>query len=236
MMAVRARTRDAAIRNDGGKCARAESAKNTSSRFRKTRWASTTGYAARIVDWDTLIQRDPKLTAQFLSAKQIATMRLQGIEPSPEQIAQIAQQQKFGRAVALAQNQNSHQNAVDQIKNGGIALVEFARTHTVEQIMAEARNVFSIETQKAGTPAHGLERLIHTMKQPGYQGNPKFNNVDQVTEKLATACYRCMKPEDQKSEGSEKSYVKDVIADVYEKNGVPVPGVGGFLNRFMDKL
>ena len=45
-----------------------------------------------------------------------------------------------------------------------------------------------------------------------------------------------MKPEDQKSEGSEKSYVKGVIADVYEKNGLPVPGVGGFLGRFMDKL
>jgi hypothetical protein len=27
-----------------------------------------------------------------------------------------------------------------------------------------------------------------------------------------------------------------VIADVYEKNGLPVPGVGGFLSRMLDKL
>jgi hypothetical protein len=57
-----------------------------------------------------------------------------------------------------------------------------------------------------------------------------------MTESLARAHYQSMKPEDQKFEGKEDKYVKSVIADVYEKNGLPVPGVGGFLGRFMDKI
>jgi hypothetical protein len=86
------------------------------------------------------------------------------------------------------------------------------------------------------TPAYGFYKAISMLKQPGYQQNPRFHQVDQVTEKLARAHWMCMSPEDQRSEGSEKSYVKDVIADVYEKNGLPVPGVGGFLSRLVDKL
>ena len=45
-----------------------------------------------------------------------------------------------------------------------------------------------------------------------------------------------MTPADQKQEGGEKSYVKDCIADIYEKNGLPVPGVGGFFSRLVDKM
>ncbi len=194
-----------------------------------------TGYAARIVDWDKLIQSNPTLSAQFVAAKTVAGMRLQGMEPSPEQISQISQQQNVV-AQQLQQNQSANQDANQQLKDGSAQIIELARTLTPEQIIAQARNVFSIETQKAGTPAYGLGHAITILKQPGYRGNPKFNNVDQMTEKLALAHYRSMKPEDQKFEGNEKSYVKGVIADVYEKNNLPVPGVGGFLGRFMDKL
>ncbi|MEO6572760.1 MAG: hypothetical protein ABIP89_02890, partial [Polyangiaceae bacterium] len=194
-----------------------------------------TGYAARIVEWDTLIQGNAQLSAEFVAAKTVAGFRLRGIEPSQEQINQIVQQQE-ATAQALKQGAQSHQNANKQLFDGAAQIIELARTRTPEQLIAEGRNVFSIETQKAGTPAFGFYKTIAMLKQPGYQGNPKFPNVDQVTEKLAQAHYRCMKPEDQRSEGTEKSYVKDVIADVYEKNGLAVPGVGGFLGRFMDKL
>ncbi|MEO7111991.1 MAG: hypothetical protein ABI183_16225 [Polyangiaceae bacterium] len=193
------------------------------------------GYAARIVEWDTLIQGNPKLSAEFVAAKTIAGMRLQGIEPSPEQIQAIAQQQN-AVAQQLQQAGAAHQDANKQLFEGAVQIIELARTRTPEQIIAEARNIFTIETQRSGSPAHGLMRAVRMLKQPGYEGNPKFANVDQVAEKIALAHYRSMKPEDQKFEGAEKSYVKDVIADVYEKNGVPVPGVGGFLGRFMDKL
>ena len=57
-----------------------------------------------------------------------------------------------------------------------------------------------------------------------------------MTEKLAKAHYACMKPEDQRQEGSEKKYVKETIAEVYEPNGLPVPGVGGFFSRLVDKM
>jgi hypothetical protein len=194
-----------------------------------------TGYAARILDWDKKIHSDPKMTAQFMAAKGVAQLRLQGIEPSQEQMAQLAGQQQAIQQQLQSANK-ANQDANKQLFDGACQIIEMARTRTPEQLIAEARNIFSIETQRAGTPAYGFYKAVQIIKQPGYQGNPKFLRINEVAEKLAQAHYRCMRPEDQKSEGSEKAYVKDVIATAYEKNGLPVPGVGGFLNRFMDKL
>jgi hypothetical protein len=193
------------------------------------------GYAGRIVEWEQAIFSHPNMSAQFVAQKTVAAMRLNGVEPTPEQLAQIkAQQDQASGQLAAAQQANA--DAKRELFDGACKIIEMARTMQPAQLVEEAKKLFTHEMRSAGTPAYGFYKAISILKQPGYQGNPKFAAVDQVTEKLAKAHYSCMKPEDQKSEGSEKSYVKDCIADIYEKNGLPVPGVGGFFSRLVDKL
>jgi hypothetical protein len=193
------------------------------------------GYAARIVEWDKAIQRDASLSAQFVAQKSIAMMRLQGIQPNEAQIAQVAAQQQAVQAHLQAAGK-AHGDATKQLFDGACQIIEASRGKSPAQIIEQAKGIFTIEMQKAGTPAYGLYKAIEILKQPGYRNNPKFANVDQMTTSLAKAHYQTMKPEDQKLEGTEEKYVKSVIGDVYEKNGLPVPGIGGFFSRLVDKL
>jgi hypothetical protein len=194
-----------------------------------------TGYAGRIVEWDQAIQGNATLSAQFVAQKQIANMRLQGIEPNEQMVQQIAEQQRANQQHLQAAGK-AHQDATKQLFDGACQIIEASRGKSPQEIVELARGIFTIEVQKAGTPAYGLYKAVEMLKQPGYKNNPKFANVDQMTTNLAKAHYASMKPEDQRSEGNEEKYVKGVIADVYEKNGLKVPGFGGFLSRLMDKL
>jgi hypothetical protein len=193
------------------------------------------GYAARVVEWDQAIQGNASLSAQYVAQRSIAAMRLQGIEPNEQMVAQVAAQQQQVQDQLKAANK-AHADAGKELVEGAHQIIELARGKTPAQIIEAARGIFAHEMRSSGTPAYGLGRAITILKQPGYKGNPKFANVDQMTDALARAHYQTMKPEDQKLEGKEDKYVKSVIADVYEKNGLPVPGVGGFLGRFMDKI
>jgi hypothetical protein len=193
------------------------------------------GYAGRIVEWDKAIQADPSLSAQFVAQKNVAMLRYQGIEPNERELAKIAEQQQQTQAHLQAAGK-AHQDATKQLFDGACQIIEASRGKSPAEIIELAKSIFTIEMQKAGTPAYGLYKAIEILKQPGYKNNPKFANVDQVTTNLAKAHYQTMKPEDQRQEGSEEKYVKSVIADVYEKNGLKVPGFGGFLSRLVDKL
>lgn len=141
-------------------------------------------------------------------------------------------------AKPAAQNRlaNGAPDYQSEAKNGAPKLVEAARTMTPQQLVEAAKQIFPLTTQKDGTPAWSFDRTLGIMRNPGYQGNPRFQLVQQVTEKIARAHWLCMKPEDRKSEGNEEKYVKGRIADVYEQNGVPVPGIGGFFSKLVDKL
>ncbi len=194
------------------------------------------GYAARVVDWDLAIQGDARLSAEFVAQKTIAGYRMQGIEPTPELLAQIRSQADFTQQ-QLAQAASNNRAAADELFEGAKQLIEAARTLQPPQLVEEAKRLFPRATASDGTPAYGFYKAISMLKRPNEDGNPKFVAVEQVTEKLARAHWLCMKEEDRKFEGnSEKKYVKEVIADVYEPNGVQVPGVGGFFSKLIDKL
>ena len=193
------------------------------------------GYAARIVDWDLAIQGDPKLSSEFVAQKTIATYRMQGIEPNAEQLAQIRGQADMTQQ-ALAQAAQNNKATGEELVEGSKKLIEAARNLQPPQLVEEAKKLFPRTTQSDGTPAYGFYKAIAMLKRPNEDGNPKFFNVEQVTEKLARAHWLCMKEEDRKFEGNEKKYVKEVIADVYEPNGLQVPGIGGFFSKLVDKL
>jgi hypothetical protein len=194
------------------------------------------GYAARSLEWEKTINGDPALTAQFVAQRTIAGMRMSGVEPNEQVIAQAAAGAQQIQSQLKAAGQ-AHADATKEISDGAPKIIEFARGKVPAQIVEAARGIFPLETRKAGTPAYALGRAIVILKQPGYKGNPKFANVDQLTEALARAHFQSMKPEDQKFEGgNEDKYAKSVVAEVYEANGLKVPGVGGFLSRFVDKL
>lgn len=194
------------------------------------------GYAARIVDWDLAIQGDAKLSAEFVAQKTIAGYRMQGIEPTPEMLAQIRSQADFTQQ-QLAQAASNNKATADELFEGSKKLIEAARNLQPPQLVEEAKKLFPRTSANDGTPAYGFYKAIAMLKRPNEDGNPKFFNVEQVTEKLAKAHWLCMKEEDRKFEGNnEKKYVKEVIADVYEPNGLQVPGVGGFFSKLIDKL
>ena len=193
------------------------------------------GYAGRILEWEKAIQSHPSMNAQFVAQKGVAGFRLQGIEPTPEMLAQMKAQQ-IATTEHLAQAEEANKNARNELAEGAPKIIELARRMEPAQLVEEAKKLFQNEMRTSGTPAYGFYKALQMLKQPGYQGNPRFIQVDQVTEKLAKAHYACMKPEDQRQEGSEKKYVKETIAEVYEPNGLPVPGVGGFFSRLVDKM
>ncbi len=194
------------------------------------------GYGARVVEWDLAIQGDAKLSAEFVAQKSIAGYRMQGIEPTPEMLAQIRAQADFTQQ-QLAQAASNNKASADELFEGAKQLIEAARAMQPPQLVEEAKRLFPRTVAADGTPAYGFYKAISILKSPGEGANPRFASVDQVAEKLARAHWLCMKDEDRKFEGSsEKKYVKEVIADVYEPNGLQVPGVGGFFSKLIDKL
>jgi hypothetical protein len=188
-------------------------------------------YGARIVEWDQAIQGNAQLSAQWAAQLTIANMRLDGQNPTEAQIQQIAQQQQQAQAQIAAAGQ-AHGDAKRELFDGSCKIIEMSRTLTPPQIVEAAQGLFP----RQGNLSYALERTIKMLTQPGYQNNPKFQNVDQVAEKLARAHYMVMPPDEQRQAGKEDKYVKEVIAEVYEPNGLPVPGVGGFFSRLLDKL
>ncbi len=166
-----------------------------------------------------------------MAQQTVATLRLNGQNPTEEQIQHIAQQQQQVQT-QLAAAGKAHGDAKKELFEGSCKIIEMSRTLTPPQIVDAAKTIFT----QQGNLGYAFDRTIWMLTQPGYQNNPRFQNVDQVAEKIARAHYACMSPADQKQAGKEDKYVKEVIANVYEKNGLPVPGAGGFLSRLLDKL
>lgn len=186
------------------------------------------GRAARISGWEKMIQGDAAFSAQWAVQMGIARYRLQGIEPSKEQIAALAVHQNQVQA-QLESHHKRHQDLNAEISQAAKALIEMARSTQAPALVA------ACATQAPNAKAeHVFYHALAILKDP--KKYAKVERVNEVTENIARAHYATLPPADQKVEGKFEKYVKDAIAFVYEKNGLKVPGVGGFLNRFMDKL
>ncbi len=188
------------------------------------------GRNGRIDGWEKMIQGDAAFSAQWAVHRGIAQMRLSGIEPSPEQIAAMAQQQQATTA-ALQQHAQAHADRKQQTNDGARQLIEAARQKSPQELVAACAQVApDIKAKDV------FWQAIAMIKNPDKWG--KTQDVAAVAEKLARAHWLTMDEADRKFEsgGKEEKYVKEVIADAYEKHGVPVPGFGGFLSRLIDKL
>jgi hypothetical protein len=186
------------------------------------------GRAARIVEWDKMIQGDAAFSAQWAVQIGIATYRLQGIEPTKEQIEAIAQHQNQVQS-QLEAHHKQHVANKQESKHAARNLIELARTSTVEGLLeACARDAPHVKAE------HVFYECQTILKDPGKYG--KVERVEEVTEKIARAYYATLSPQDQKQAGKVEGVVKDLIGDVYPKQGAKVPGFGGFLSRLIDKL
>lgn len=187
------------------------------------------GKAGRVDGWELMIQHDAAFSAQWAMQLGIASLRLQGVEPNKAQIEQIAQQQQATQQ-ALEQHHQQHKAREREVHQAALQLIEGARQWTVPQIVSAIPG-FAPNSR----PHDVLYHAIKILKNP--DDYPRFDKVDQLTEKIAKAHWATMPEEDRKFEGNkEEKYVRDVIGDVYGKNGLPVPGLGGFLSRMLDKL
>ncbi len=189
------------------------------------------GYAGRIPEWDLAIQADAALSAEWITQMTAARMRASGQVLTQEQITAMSLQQ-YEVARQVQDNAKRHEEGKQRINTAAIAVLEAAsRGAAKEQLVAQARQA---APQNASDVLYEAVRIL---KNPGEKSSPKMNGVGQFAERVCQAHWATMSPEDQKFEGGkEASYVKDQIADIFEKNGLPVPGVGGFLSRFVDKL
>lgn len=188
------------------------------------------GRAGRVEGWDLMIQGDPAFSAQWAVQMGIAGLRLQGIEPSQEQIQAMAQQQQGVHEQLQASNQR--REAVNaEIRSAAVPLVELARTATVQEIVAAcAQHAPNVKA------AAVFFQTIRWLKLA--PGGPTFERVTEVTEKIVRAHWSVMTDEERQFEarGKEEKYVKDVVSDVYSANKVPEKGFFASLGRMLDKL
>jgi hypothetical protein len=188
------------------------------------------GYAARVTEWDLAIQGNSALSAQWVSQLGLARMKLQGVQVSPEQLAQMAQQQQVVQQ-QLQQHAQAHADATKQVSQGANQVIELARTAPKEQLVSTAQRL-----APNGRASDVLYEAVRILKNPDTKGAPRYGFVDLVAEKVVSAHWASMSPEDQKFEGGkEKSYVKEQVAEIYEANGLEAPNKG-FFSKLIDKL
>jgi hypothetical protein len=186
------------------------------------------GRAGRVEGWDKMIERDAAFSAQWAVQLGIAQYRLQGIEPTKEQVDALAQHQNQVQQ-HLEAHHKQRAEIQEKTRRAARALIELARTTPVEGLLQACTR----DAPRA-KPEHVFYDCLILLKDPEKFG--KVERVEEVTEKIARAHYATLSPQDQKMEGKLESYVKEVIGDVYPKHGAKVPGFGGFLSRLIDKL
>jgi hypothetical protein len=153
-------------------------------------------------------------------------MRLQGIEPSQEQIQAMAQQQE---AVTnqLEQHAQQHEALNNTIEEAARHAIMFSSGQSPEAIFGEVRRV-----APQAQPADVLYRSLKILRDPGEDGNPRYDRVDTRVDPLARAHWLSMSEDDRNFEGGDvDKYVKEQIGDIYPNNDLKVPGLMGFLNR-----
>lgn len=187
------------------------------------------GMNGRVQGWEQMIQGDPAFSAQWAMQLGIARLRLQGIEPTQAHLDQIAQQQQATQN--FIEDAAAKKRKLDnEINQAAWKLIDGARKWGPQQIVASIAS-FAPNAR----PSDVLYQTLVILKNPDQHG--KIEKADEVTEKLARAHWLTLSDEDKKFEGgNENKYVKEVIGDVYEKQGLPVPGIGGFFSRLIDKL
>jgi hypothetical protein len=188
--------------------------------------ANSGGMAGRSQGWELMIQGDPAFSAQWVVHRNIASMRLQGIEPSPEQIQAMAQQQQQVTA-SLEQHAQQHQALNDSIEDAARHAIAFSSGQSPEAVFGEVRRV-----APQAQPADVLYRALRILRDPGEDGNPRYDRVDTRVEPLARAHWLSMSEDDRRFEGGKvDKYVKEQISDIYPNNDLEVPGLMGFLGR-----
>lgn len=187
------------------------------------------GTSGRIHEWELMIQGDPSFSAQWVMHRGVARMRLQGIEPTPEQIQAMGQQQQVVSA-ALEQHGKRHEEKVAARRRAALHAIEFSAGRTWEDVLAELKRV---------APEISASWILHEsldiLRNPGEQGNPSFQQVDQRVEPLAKAHWHSMDADERRTEAATpEKHAKEKVQDIYPRNGLKAPGFFAWLSRLSD--
>lgn len=186
------------------------------------------GRAARVHEWEQMIQHDAAFSAQWAVQLGIARLRLQGVEPTREQIEALAQHQSQVQQ-QLESHHKQHTAVKDETRRAARLLIDLARTTKAPGLVeACAREAPHAKAE------HVFWDAMAILKDPDKFG--KTERVEELTENIARAYHMTLLPQDQGVAGKPESVVKDLIGDVYPKQGAKVPGLGGFFSRLIDKL
>jgi hypothetical protein len=178
---------------------------------------SANGMAARLNEWEHYIQGDAAFSAQWAMQLGIATMRLQGQEPTKENMAAMAAQQNMAQ-----QSLEAGVATADAIRDAAIQVIQNASNRAPEEVIQMVGQMFP-----QFTPEDILYKTVRILRDPDDFG--RFNNVETCTEPLCRAHFQTKPPEDQKFEGSEESYFKEQREAIYSAYDIEVPG--GFFSK-----
>ncbi len=184
------------------------------------------GRAGRVDGWELMIQGDASFSAQWALQRGIATMRLQGVEPTREQIDAMGKQQLAATAAVEAH----HKNFVAKRKStreAALEIIAFALGKTPDKVVAECRRIAADLR-----PDDVLFDTMRILRKPGKDGNPKFDNVDKRLDVLVKARWSAMDEEKRRFEGGTvEKFLKSEMDDIYPPNDLKLPGLMGWLSR-----
>lgn len=187
------------------------------------------GMAGRIQGWELMIQGDASFSAQWAMHRGVATMRLQGIEPTPEQIAAMGQQQQAVTA-SLEANHKRHVDKKAAARQAALAIIQFSFGQTPEAVVAECQRI-----EPNVSPNDILFETMRILRKPNENGNPRFDGVDKRLDVLVKARWSVMDEDGRKFEGGKdrkmEKFLRSEMDDIYPPNDLKLPGLFGWLGR-----
>ena len=158
------------------------------------------GRAARVAGWDKMIEGDAAFSAQWAVQLGIARYRLQGIEPTKEQVDALAAHQYQ----VTAQLENHHKQQQDlkaEIARAARGLIEMARTTQAPGLVAACA-----QQAPHAKPEHVFYQALAILKDPQKYG--KTERANEVTENIARAHYSTLSPAESEA-GRESGEVRE---------------------------
>jgi hypothetical protein len=175
------------------------------------------GMAGRINEWEQYIQGDPAFSAQWATQRSMATMKLQGHQPSEANVAALAQHQQ-----AVQGQLQQHANQLDAIRDAAIQLIVHGAGRTPQDLMMMVQQHFS-----QFKPEDLFYKALRILRDPDEFG--RFDTVQAVVEPLARCHYHVMSPDDQRFNGSADKYFKEEREAIFSSYGIEVPA--GFFGK-----
>lgn len=180
----------------------------------------TYGMAGRVTEWDQAIQASPDLSAEFAAYLAIANAKLDGVDPSTIDTAQI-RANAMAVQEQVAKNAKAHANATELTLEGHYKVFEAARTLRADALIEFAkREAYAhLKPDDLGWAFNQANSHLHLYPDDAC----RVQGIRKVMPSFLEACWKAQPPADR--EGSLASFVKEQTYEIEEKYGIAAPSL-----------